>query len=255
VIQEIKNKLSEFDAISLDEMDSVKLMNRTDTKFVFNQEILPIILEQLKNDYRVLEINGNRISKYESLYFDTPNFNLYHAHQRGKLNRYKVRFRKYVDSELNFFEVKLKNNKGRTIKDRVKQLAIPNIIQDKAADLLIEKTNLNALDLEPKIWVNYSRITFVNKNAPERLTIDLNLHFNNNEKIKFVDNLVIAEVKQSKSKVSPFIKLMKEKHIIQGSISKYCYGIITLFEKIKHNNFKPKLVPIKKITHAVTTNH
>lgn len=255
MLQEIKNKLSDFDSISLAEMDSVKLMDRTDTKFVFRQEKLPFILEQLNTEYRILEINGSRISRYESLYFDTPSFKLYHEHQRGKLNRYKVRFRKYIDSELNFFEVKLKNNKGRTIKDRIKQSIVPNAIQDKAATLLAEKTKLNASDLEPKIWVNYSRITLVNKHSPERLTIDINLHFKNSEQVAYIDNLVIAEVKQSKSKASPFIKLMKQNHIIQGSISKYCYGIITLFDKIKHNNFKPKLVPIKKITHAITTSY
>ena len=30
--------------------------------------------------------------------------------------------------------------------------------------------------------------------------------------------------------------LMKKYHIRQGSISKYCYGVISLFNKIKHNN-------------------
>lgn len=236
-------------------MDSVKLMDRTDTKFVFSETELNNILEELKADYKILDINGNRISKYESLYFDTPKFDLYHKHQSGKLNRYKVRYRKYVESNLNYFEVKFKNNKGRTIKDRVKQTTIDNTIQSKAQDLLNEKTPLTSQDLEAKIWVNYSRITLVNKNSPERVTLDLNLHFKNVNQIKQIQNLIIAEVKQDKASKSPFIKLMKKNHIRVGSISKYCFGIISLFEKIKHNNFKPKLIPIKKITYATITSH
>lgn len=227
-------------------MDSVKLMDRTDTKYVFTFQQLPIFLEQLKNNYRILDIEGNRISRYESLYFDTKNFDLYRSHHRGKPNRFKVRFRKYVESNLHFFEVKFKNNKGRTIKDRVKQKQIDGSIKDKAEILLKEKTPLLASGLEPKIWVNYSRITLVNKNSPERVTIDIELTFKNNEQNKTIDNLVIAEVKQDKALSSAFIKLMKKYHLREGSISKYCYGIISLFEKIKHNNFKPKLILLKK---------
>ena len=251
---QINDILNTFDAISLSEMDSVKLMDRTDTKFVFHSSELPSILSQLNVFYRVLEINGTRISKYESLYFDTPNFDLYHKHQRGKLNRYKIRFRKYVESNLNFFEVKFKNNKGRTIKNRVRQEQVGNTIQNQAQELLNERTNLLSENLEPKIWVNYSRITLVNKNSPERVTLDLNLHFVKEKEVKHITDLVVAEVKQDKSTVSPFIKLMRKSHVREGSISKYCLGIITFFEKIKHNNFKPKLIPIKKITHVALTN-
>lgn len=253
-MEQINNILNSFETITLAEMDSVKLMDRTDTKFVFNSSELSDILNQLQLNYKILEVNGNKVSKYESLYFDTPKFDLYHKHQTGKLNRYKVRFRKYVESNLNFFEVKFKNNKGRTIKTRVKQEQIDGVIQHKAQELLNEKTIYTSGDLEPKIWVNYSRITLVNKNSPERVTIDTNLHFIKDGHVKNINNLIIAEVKQDKASSSPFMKIMKSLHIRQGSISKYCFGIITFFEKIKHNNFKPKLIPIKKITHVAITN-
>ncbi|MBI2279092.1 MAG: polyphosphate polymerase domain-containing protein [Bacteroidetes bacterium] len=253
-MEEIKNILNTFDVITLSEMDAVKLMDRTDTKFVFNRIELSDILNQLQPFYKVLEVNGNKVSKYESLYFDTPKFEMYHKHQSGKLNRHKVRFRKYVESNLKFFEVKFKNNKGRTIKTRVKQDQIDNIIQHQAQELLIKKTTHTSENLEPKIWVNYTRITLVNKNSPERVTIDLNLHFVKDHQVKNIDNLIIAEVKQDKSSSSPFLKLMKKLHIRQGSVSKYCFGVITFFDNIKHNNFKPKLISIKKITHDTIRN-
>ncbi len=246
--------LADFSPITLKEMDNVKLMDRTDTKYVFTLQQLPYFLDQLKNDYRVLEIEGNRISRYESLYFDTANFDLYHCHHRRKPNRFKIRFRKYVESNLHFFEVKFKNNKGRTIKDRVKQKQIGDSIKDAAEVLLRDKTPLESVNLEAKIWVNYSRITFVNKVSPERVTIDIDLTFKSKEQCKTIENLVIAEVKQDKALSSPFVKLMKKYHLREGSISKYCYGIISLF-KIKHNNFKPNLILLKKVLYGTITNN
>jgi hypothetical protein len=242
----VKNILNEFMPITLKEMDNVKLMDRTDTKYVFRLEELPGFLNEIKNDYRVLDVNGNKVSKYESLYFDTKDFDLYLCHHRGRPNRYKIRCRKYVESNLNFFEVKFKNNKGRTIKDRVKQLQIEEQIKDNAEILLKEKTPLLSEELEAKLWVNYSRITLVNKNSPERVTIDIDLNFKNDQSERKIEGLVIAEVKQDKAIVSSFIRMMKRHHIRQGSISKYCFGVLSLFT-IKHNNFKPNLILLKKI--------
>ena len=85
--------LAEFSSISLKEMENVKLMDRKDTKYVFKFQQLPEYLEQLKNDYSILVVETNRVSRYESLYFDTKKFDLYHSHHRGKPNRFKIRFR------------------------------------------------------------------------------------------------------------------------------------------------------------------
>lgn len=246
--------LNKFSTITLAEMDHVKLMDRTDTKYVFNKIQLLPILSELIDHYRILEINDNKISRYESLYFDTPNFDLYHKHQNGKLNRYKIRFRKYVESNLHFFEIKFKNNKGRTIKNRVKQQQIDGLIQDKASTLLTENTPFCAANLESKLWVNYSRITLVNKTSQERVTLDINLHFKNEDQIKLVENIVIAEVKQAKATTSKFITLMKQLHIREGGISKYCLGVVSLNHKIKHNNFKASINFLKKINHDSTTS-
>lgn len=249
-MQHIKSILAKFEPITLMEMDGVLLMDRTDTKFIFLEQELPFILEQMKEDYRVLEVKNHRISRYESLYFDTPDFQLYHNHHRGKTNRFKIRFRKYVESDLHFFEVKLKNNKGRTIKDRVLQEGIESNLHSSAALLLAEKTALPPEGLEPKFWVNYSRMTFVNKRTTERVTIDINLTFKNEENNKTINNLVIAEVKQDRVAASAFLNVMKQLRIRNSSISKYCYGVIMLVKKIKYNNFKPNLIQINKLLHG-----
>ncbi|HSH64538.1 MAG TPA: polyphosphate polymerase domain-containing protein [Bacteroidia bacterium] len=249
-----KNILLNFDPISLQQMDGVALMNRTDVKFVFSKELLPYFLEQLMERYYVLDVEGNRISRYESLYFDTQKFDLYFSHHRKKSSRYKIRCRKYVESDLHFFEVKFKNNKGRTIKDRIKQSYIDGKIDNIAEGLLKEKTPIVADMLEAKFWVNYSRITLVNKCAPERVTIDLNVTFKNEDQEMIVEDMVIAEVKQDKEVASKFLELMKKNRIRRSGISKYCHGVINLYNSLKHNNFKKKLHLIKKTLHVTAAN-
>lgn len=112
----MKSILQNFQSISLDEMSGVKLLNRTDTKFVTSLNQLRKLLSMAEHDYRVQEINGQRIAHYYSTYFDTPTNDMYMRHQNGHQNRQKLRIRSYVDSHLNFLEVKTKNNHGRTKK-------------------------------------------------------------------------------------------------------------------------------------------
>jgi hypothetical protein len=237
--------LKAFEPITLKEMDSVKLMNRTDTKFIFNICHFRQIMEEIRNDYRVLEVEGKRISRYETLYYDTQRYDLYNKHHQGKLNRYKIRHRTYVESHMGFLEVKFKNNKGRTIKTRIPQNEVPFVWQDENESFLNRTLPFQPQSLLPVIWINYSRLTLVNKNGPERLTIDLGLEFRKNEFSQQLDRLVIAEVKQDKRRASPFMNVMKKYHIREGSISKYCMGIAFTCNEVKKNNFKAKLLTIK----------
>ena len=99
-MHDLDKTLSSFQSISLEEMDNVKLMNRTDTKFVFSSSFLIEILNGLSDRYRVLEIEGKKESLYNTVYFDTEQLKFYTEHHNGKLNRHKVRMRKYVNSDI-----------------------------------------------------------------------------------------------------------------------------------------------------------
>lgn len=247
---DIGNILSEFESISLEQLEKFKLLDRSDTKFLFRIELLEEILVKLKEHYFILDINGIRENKYETLYFDTDDFKFYRDHQRGKANRIKVRHRIYSDSGLQFFEIKKKNNKGRTIKERIKINEVCYIIKGKARDYLYEKTNINSEQLNPKLWGNYSRITLVNKTQPERLTIDINLHFKNENKEYSLPDVVIAELKQEIHHYSIFKEIMMKYRIKEVSVSKYCFGVIYLYENIKFNGFKPKVLTLNKLSYA-----
>ena len=242
----LKEILNTYEPIRLKEMDEVKLLNRIDKKYTFNILELPALLEIFSSDYRILDINNNRLSRYETLYFDTPDFNLYQYHHNGKLNRYKIRYRHYIDSDTSFWEIKFKNNKKRTIKKRIYDDTIDAELTDKARNFLIDNS-VNPDDIVAKLWVYYSRMTLVGKLSKERLTIDINLNYKNCDKAISFPNLVIAELKQEKKNHSYFTKIMKEKHIRDIAISKYCLGIANLQDDVKKNNFKQKINLLKKL--------
>lgn len=246
--QQIKPVIESFETISLKEMDGVSLMKRTDTKFVIHEKDLIEVLEQVKNKYRVMEINSKRILPYSSLYFDTPSKKFYNDHHNRKVNRTKVRMRKYVESGICFLEIKQKNGKGKTTKSRISINDFEQNLSENSVDFIQKVTHHN-FDLQPIIWNKFDRITLVNKTAKERLTIDLNLSFKKNKHFKSFDNLVIVELKQERfSRTSPFAQQLKLKQINPYSLSKYCIGMISIYNNLKYNRFKQKLIKINKIT-------
>lgn len=243
-LQEI---LSGFRPIDLTEMDSVQLMNRTDTKFMFAEALLQEILPDLAKDYRVLEVEGVRQSRYQTLYFDTKDFLHFTQHQNGKRHRFKIRKREYVESNLAFLEVKEKSNKGRTAKSRIKLPELNELLDERALKFVDSKAS-HTKDLEPKLWNSFTRATLVNTEAGERVTLDTNIAFRWNGQERELKGFVIAEVKQDgNNRHSRFIEHMKSRLIRPEGISKYCLGVALLFPKIKANTFKEKLLRIDKI--------
>lgn len=243
----LKLELNKFETITLSEMDDVKLMSRTDTKFVFNFLRLPEFLEKLSPFYKVLLIDGNLIHDYKSLYFDTEDRKFYIEHHNRRVNRNKIRFREYVGSGLTFLEIKLKNNKGKTIKKRIKVDSISEEITKKQ-QRYIHKIIGYPIEVSAKQWINFSRVTFVHKTQKERLTMDVNLTFNNKKDEGDLKNIVIAEVKQERmSRSSDFMRVAKEMSILPMRLSKYCMSTLSLNPKLKKNRFKEKSLFINKL--------
>ena len=118
-MQGVADIVKSFEPISLAQMESVKLMNRIDTKYAVSRAVLPAILEAAKADYYVQETGGKRIATYDTMYYDTESLDMYVRHHDRQLVRQKIRIRQYVDSDLTFLEIKRKNNKGRTKKKRI----------------------------------------------------------------------------------------------------------------------------------------
>lgn len=244
----IEAGLESFETITLDQMDRVKLMNRVDTKFNFTKSELLSILPELSEHYQILNINGNLTPKYESLYYDDPLLKFYKDHHSGRMNRFKVRMRKYLDSDIAFLEVKHKF-KGRTNKQRIPISDLHHNLSEEEKEF-VRSTGVNVKDLNPVLTNKYNRITLVGKKLNERLTLDLGLSFFWEDKTRSFNELVIAELKQEKvSRNSPFFQIMRELNVRPFRLSKYCIGILKLYgtERVKHNRFKEKLLKLKKI--------
>ena len=246
----IEDILSAFTAITLNEMDRVKLMDRKDTKYVFREDTLPLVLHDLMTEYKVLAVNNARAPRYQTDYYDTPDFFHFQQHHSKHLNRYKVRTRRYLESNDAFFEIKFRNNHGRTVKQRILLQEGEEAINERMRIFLRRKTPVNDLSLEHKLRVRYRRITLVHHTLPERVTIDYDLHYSNEGGEHGYEKLIIAEVKQERKAVSPFIRLMRTRRIREFRISKYCLGIMTLYGHVRHNLLKPKLRYLNRIIHA-----
>ena len=232
-------------------MDAVKLLNRTDTKFVIPKDLFVRILPILKESYKVLEIKNKRVAQYKTLYFDTDDFDFYTHHHNGWPNRYKVRMRKYIDSGLCYLEIKNKK-KGRTIKKRIQIADFEEEISETSLQFISDVIP-NDIILIKKLWNSFNRITLVNKTDKERLTLDIGLGFQWNDKDLSLQNVIIGEVKQEKvNRNSPFMKLIKENGVRPLRVSKYCIGAKLLYPALKNNRFKEKHIHINKINELVS---
>lgn len=239
--------LSSFDKISLDEMNGVSLMKRVDTKFILSESQLLKVFSKIQKDYKILEIDNERLMQYSTLYFDTQNKKCFKEHHNGKLNRYKIRMRKYLVSDICFLEVKKKNNLGVTNKTRRQIKDFETILSSDSKEF-IYNSQINDLLLEPALYNNFNRITLVNKNYPERVTIDTNLSFKSADKEKIFDNLVVIEIKQEGKRLNTVMnKALKLMSILPTNFSKYCLGITNTFDNIKSNRFKEINLKINKL--------
>lgn len=248
VAMTIDEILSSYEPITLDEMSGIRLMNRTDTKFVTNEEMLRRLLVMARDAYRVQEIDGLRIGNYYTMYFDTPDCNMFRVHHNGHAGRQKLRIRSYVDSGLNFLEVKTKNNHGRTKKKRIKVFDMDLDDEGKRA-FLAEHLRYDIADLQPAIRNNFERITLVNRAKTERLTIDTNLQFFNlvSGENRDMGPLVIIELKRDGLCYSPVLEMLRQLRIHPHGFSKYCMGSAMTNSQLPVNRFKPKLRDVEKI--------
>lgn len=235
--------LDRFEKVSLNTLNErSRLPDREDIKYVFPVGQLQQVLHDCVESYDLLHIDKNAIFKYRTWYYDTADLQFYHQHHAGKSNRCKIRKRLYVNSGLSYIEVKHKTNKGRTVKYR-QELDTP-----EAERLFIQQYGgYDSARLQETIEINYNRITLLHKTKPEKVTLDINLSYRLHEREIDYNNMVVAEIKTAHGASLSFRNTMKQNGIRQGSLSKYCLGLISLNRQIKYNNFKQVYHKILKI--------
>ncbi len=233
---DIRTLLESYHSISLKETEAVKLMHRIDTKFLVQTEDVGQLLSDIRQEYRVLEIDAQRIGSYESTYYDTTDYRMFYTHVTGRFPRYKVRDRLYSQNGLKFLEVKEKSNTGRTSKRR-----IPFSQNDGETNSWLSiQIPFDTEELIPVLINHFDRITLVNNERTERVTLDFNLHFHlpTGFRTPVYSRVAIIELKQDKTARSRVKEDLRRNGFRPGGVSKYCVGMLLLNNHLCYKKYK-----------------
>jgi hypothetical protein len=254
---EIISALDTFEPLPLYKMSKVTLMDRTDIKYVFSVKRLPELLIRLNDKYKVMEILKERSFPYSTTYLDTHDLLFYRQHVTGKLERYKIRFRKYESSGVSYLEIKKKTKKNRTEKVRIANHFNPDGFDQRADCFITTHTPYKSQSLKPILISTFKRTTLVNLESNERITIDFDLKFSSPgiEPVG-LPSIAITELKRDRfSNHSPFIEVIKDLGIHSARFSKYCVGSHFTGSVSSYGHIKPMLLIIKKIEDEYNVVH
>jgi VTC domain-containing protein len=176
--------IAPFAPISLAAVDQrAGLATRNESKYILEPGIFESLIAELPADYQILEIDGERVFRYDSIYFDTPEYTVYRHHVQGRRKRFKCRTRLYSTDGPCFFEVKMKGGRGATIKRRIELEIEEHGLLTAPALAFLERELSQAYGtpppaaLAPGLRTHYRRLTLVSRRGTERLTFDLELMF------------------------------------------------------------------------------
>jgi hypothetical protein len=177
---------------------------------------------------------------------------MFPMHQKGEIDRQKIRIRSYVDSKLSFLEIKKKNTNGRTKKIRIpiSRTHVQSIDELSSEQLFLDEHSLFApKDLQPALANNFNRITLVNNDLTERVTIDIDLSFHNylSGQSKALDQVMIIEIKQESEQRSDFQKALRHLKIPQISFSKYYVGTLLTNPQVTDNQFSRRFFFLERL--------
>lgn len=238
--------------VTLAEMQGVKLMNRVDTKYVLSvDEVLDLLDRAAVEGYKVQLIGQCRACRYDTLYYDTAERDMYLVHHNRRLTRQKIRTRTYVESGVSFLEIKNKSNRGRTRKRRVGISAelFHGFSEDAAAMAFFSDHAWYDIGrLTPALRTRFTRITLINPAFTERLTIDLDLRYRDMRggREATIEHMAIVELKQDGLQDSVMKRVLRGMRITPLKVSKYCIGTALTVEGVKCNRFKERLREIDK---------
>ena len=228
--------------------ESRTLQQRVDRKYLLSTGSLELLLRFLRPEHLVLLAGQAAWARYESLYFDSVDRALYHAHRRGLMPRYKVRIRHHLDRQLTFLEIKRKERAGRTAKVRV-PLPFGQVDLGPDEHRFIEAhTPLPATSLFPAVAISFLRLTLLGRVVNERVTLDQHLGVVSGGRTVSLPPAVIAEVKQPRfSHHTDAVSALRSVRAREMGFSKYCIGTL-LSAPVRGNVFRPLLHALDRIS-------
>lgn len=247
---ELLSHVDAFDPISLPELDShAALQMRVDRKYIVDYETLARLLAELGDDYLALEIDGERLQHYDSVYFDTPVLMGYRHHMQGRRKRFKSRTRLYGGTAC-FFDLKMKGRRGETVKRRLAlpPLAHGSLTSDASAflkrELLREYGFAAPTHLQPIMHTSFARLALTHASLPERLTLDFGIAFDrvgDDDRYRMRPDHVLIEAK-SGSRAGTVDRLLPRLGARPLKMcSKYCLGVALSHPGLPTNPYRPLL--------------
>ena len=237
--------MNHLETISLDELvQAAALQTRVDRKYILRADEAEKVLEKLDVATRVLEIDGQRASNYESVYFDTPELLSYRMAATGRRRRFKLRTRSYVDTAESYLEMKTRGARGTTVKDR-----LPYLMDDRDfltrdgreyADAALDGigiTHPEDLYLVPTLVTRYRRATLFLPGSQSRTTIDTDLSWETDDgRVLRLPRSVIIETK-SGSRTSEVDRLLWSHGHRPATISKFGTGLAAMRHDLPSNKW------------------
>jgi len=228
----VEAAIEEFETVTLEELDQRSAMRRrVDTKYVVPLERLPGLLSELSDSYDALEIDGHRLFRYESVYFDTPDLRCFRDHVTGRRPRFKARSRLYRETDACFFEVKVRLEEQMVKRQCPYAKSEHGTISEAAMRFLAEALREVAReappdDLAPSLSTRYERLTIGAREGGERATIDLavELRSMDDRSVGLRDGYALMETK-SESGGGRADALLGSAGCEPVSISKYRLGV------------------------------
>lgn len=223
--------------ISLDALDErAALLRRVDRKYVADRDTLAALIDHLRDDHDVLEIDGRRRFSYSTVYFDTHDLRAFTDHVADVKPRFKTRTRCYVDAGDCVFEVKVKREDGETDKRQTEHDGAPHELTQQARELVeatLRDAGIDAPEaLEPTLRTSFDRVTLALREGDARLTIDLGtrLAAMDGRAVRMRDGLALVEAK-SEDGDSPGDRALAELGARPVSVSKYRTGVDALLRR------------------------
>lgn len=239
--------ISSFTSLSLEELNAkASMLDRSENKYIFSLNDLYDSSDDLLKEFDILEIDSKKEFTYETIYFDDENNVCYEDHHQWKRLRFKARTRRYNDSNLYFFELKLKDFRNKTSKKRF-NCGEENFwkMTPEAIEFIEQKyfklyKKHFPYHLSPSIKMSYKRVTLVAKAWNERMTIDYDLTiYKNTWEIEYVvpKDFIIIETKSSNGN-GIADKIFRNHFHRSTSCSKFCLSKIISWQVDKVNNFR-----------------
>jgi hypothetical protein len=230
----LSDVVARLSAVSLDEVDARSgLQRRVDNKYLVTWPQLERLVDALADDHEALEIEGRRVFRYESVYFDTPALDSFRDHVAHRTPRTKIRSRLYVDSGEGSFELKVKLPEGETAKAGREHGAPADHGRISPAIEAFLREQLGRLTdddgpgpLEPTLITRFERATIAARSGAERITCDAGVELARpgGRAVRLVDDRVLVETK-TESGDERADRVLREAGIEPVSFSKYRAGI------------------------------